>query len=86
MDYLRKNLQQHYLIGGTLFVALFCLGNLIQIPGLLFLAAAVLTLGKFEGGLLTYVAANVSCLATFLLIKIIGGDTLRQIDTPFTRV
>jgi hypothetical protein len=29
------------------------LGNLVQIPGWIFLAAAVLTLGRFWGGLAT---------------------------------
>lgn len=68
-------------IGGLLvFVLLFTLGNLIQIPGWLFLAAAVLTLGKFWGGVATYVAACVSCVAIFFMIRFLGGDALRKLD------
>ena len=63
-----------------LFVLLFSLGNLIQIPGWLFLAAAVLTLGRLWGGVVTYVAAVTSCALTFVTIRSIGGDALRSID------
>ena len=78
------SLQRHILenrLGGLLvFVLLFALGNLIQIPGWLFLAAAVLTLGRGLGGIATYVAASISCVATFLIIRFVGGDALRQLD------
>jgi len=70
----------HHRIGGlALFVALFALGNLIQIPGWIFLAAAVLTLGRMWGGVVTYVAAVVSCALTFVTIRAVGGDALRLI-------
>jgi uncharacterized membrane protein YdjX (TVP38/TMEM64 family) len=69
------------LLGGLLvFVLLFSLGNLIQIPGWLFLAAAVLALGRGPGGMVTYVAASVSCVMTFLVIRFVGGDALRRMD------
>jgi uncharacterized membrane protein YdjX (TVP38/TMEM64 family) len=61
----------------VLFVLLFSLGNLIQIPGWVFLAAAVLTLGRTWGGVVTYVAAVTSCVLTFVTIRAVGGDALR---------
>src|SRR5260370_16146204 len=65
-------------IGGLmLFVLLFSLGSLIQIPGWVFLAAAVLTLGRVWGGAVTYVAAVASCAFTFVTIRALGGDALR---------
>ena len=70
----------HPLIGLLLFILLFALGNLIQIPGWLFLAAAVLALGKVYGGLATYLAASVSCVFTFLTIRYLGGNALRELD------
>jgi uncharacterized membrane protein YdjX (TVP38/TMEM64 family) len=73
----REVILQHRVGGLIVFVALFALGNLIQIPGLVFLAAAVLTMGSLWGGIATYIAAVVSCLFTFVAIRAIGGDALR---------
>jgi len=80
LDFLRQQIVQNQITGLLLFVFLFSLGNLIQIPGWVFLAAAVLTLGRTGGGLATYMAASISCSLTFLLIRFIGGDALRQLE------
>lgn len=77
---LQQRILANRLEGLLVFVLLFALGNLIQIPGWLFLAAAVLTLGRDLGGIATYVAASISCVATFLIIRFVGGDALRQLD------
>ncbi|MCP8463356.1 VTT domain-containing protein [Pseudomonas sp. ZM23] len=84
-DYLRNELQDNRLSGLLLFVLLFALGNLLHIPGLLFLAAAVVTLGKLWGGLITYVAALVSCGFTFLVVRALGGNGLRLLNNRLTR-
>lgn len=78
LQFVHDSFEQHLLTGLLLFAALFSLGNLIQIPGWLFLAAAVLALGQLWGGLATYFAACVSCLFTFVLIRALGGDALRS--------
>lgn len=78
--FLQQQILEHKLGGLLIFVLLFSLGNLIQIPGWLFLAAAVLALGRSFGGLATYMAASISCIATFLTIRFLGGDALRQLD------
>lgn len=80
LPFLRQTILDHRLGGLLIFVLLFALGNLIQIPGWIFLAAAVLALGQSWGGLATYVAASISSVASFLLIRSIGGDALRQLD------
>jgi len=76
LAFMRQIILQHQVGGLLLFVALFSLGNLIQIPGWIFLAAAVLTLGRLWGGIVTYIAAVTSCLFTFLTIRALGGDVL----------
>lgn len=81
LDFLRDRITANKLGGLLVFVLLFCLGNLIQIPGWLFLAAAVLALGQFWGGVATYIAASISCVFTFLTIRWIGGDALRKLDS-----
>lgn len=81
LEFLQQRILEHRISGLLIFVLLFALGNLVQIPGWLFLAAAVLTLGRTTGGLATYVAASISCVVTFLLIRMLGGDALRRLDS-----
>jgi hypothetical protein len=76
---IRQQILQHRIGGLVLFVLLFSLGNLIQIPGWVFLAAAVLALGRLWGGVVTYVAAVTSCAFTFVTIRALGGDALRML-------
>lgn len=77
---LQTQLTQHPIGGLLAFVALFALGNLIQIPGWVFLASAVLALGKLSGGVATYIAASSSCIVTFVAVRSIGGDALQQLE------
>jgi uncharacterized membrane protein YdjX (TVP38/TMEM64 family) len=70
--------ERHRLSGLLLFIALFSLGNLVQLPGWIFLTAAVAALGQWWGGLATYLAACVSCVVTFLAIRRLGADALRE--------
>ncbi len=77
--FLQKRLLDNEATGLLIFIVLFALGNLIQIPGWVFLAAAVLALGDVWGGLATYLAAVVSCIFTFWVVRLVGGDALRQI-------
>ncbi len=81
LAFLQQQIEQNRITGLLIFVALFCLANLIQIPGWIFLIAAVLTMGNLWGGLATYVAASMSCVLTFLLIRLAGGDALRQLKS-----
>jgi uncharacterized membrane protein YdjX (TVP38/TMEM64 family) len=85
LENLRATLAENIVTGAVLFILLFCTGNLIQIPGWVFLAAAVLTLDKLWGGILTYMAAVTSCMMTYWLIKTIGGDALRKLTNPIAQ-
>ena len=81
LEFLRGRIEDNMVTGLAVFVLLFCLGNLIQIPGWIFLAAAVLTLGKVWGGVATYIAGVASCLSTYFIVGLIGGDALRRLDS-----
>lgn len=81
LAFVQQRIADNRVTGLLIFVLLFALGNLIQIPGWIFLAAAVLTLGRVWGGLATYVAACLSCAATFLAIRLIGGNALRELKS-----
>lgn len=81
--FLHKKFIDNAFTGLLMFVTLFVVGNLIQIPGWIFLAAAVLALGKLWGGFATYLAAVTSCIVTFGVIRVLGGDALRQIENKY---
>lgn len=79
LAYLHQILVDHPITGLIVFILIFAMGNLVQIPGWIFLAAAVLALGRTWGGIATYVAAIISCSVTFFSIRLIGGDALRSL-------
>jgi uncharacterized membrane protein YdjX (TVP38/TMEM64 family) len=83
LAYVREQLQGHPVQGFLSFVLLFVLGNLVQIPGLLFLAAAVLALGQGLGFVVIYLTACISCVITFFLVRWLGGDALRALPSKW---
>lgn len=82
---LQAQLQAHLWGGLALFVLAFCAGNLIQMPGWIFLAAAVFVFGRLQGGVLTYVAACLSCLFTFATVRLVGGNVAAELKSPLAR-
>ena len=80
LAFLRQTLMGNRWEGLALFVLLFSLGNLVQVPGWIFLASAVLVLGKLDGGMATYVAASISCAITFVSVRWVGGDAIQQLN------
>lgn len=79
LAFLHQKFLDNVISGMLIFILLFSLGNLIQIPGWIFLAASVLALGEAWGGVATYIAAVISCAFTFWVIRLLGGDALRQL-------
>jgi uncharacterized membrane protein YdjX (TVP38/TMEM64 family) len=79
LAFLRAQFEGHVVQGLLLFALLFSLGSLVQVPGWIFLAAAVLTLGRVWGGAATLVAAIVSACVSFAILRGLGGDALREL-------
>lgn len=82
---LREGFAQHRAWGFAAFAALFALANLVHVPGGFFLAAAVLALGPLWGALTTYAAACISCFVTFVVVRALGADALRELNHPLAR-
>ena len=76
---------QHPVGGIFIFCLIFSLGNLLYIPGWIFLVGAVLGLGKEWGGIVTYTAALFSSTLSFFLIFSIGGNALRSIENKYAK-
>ncbi len=82
---LRATLERAGAWGVALFVLAFVVGELIHIPGLVFVAAAVAGYGRVAGGSLSLVAAVISVAATFLIVRAVGGRALSEIRSPLVR-
>lgn len=80
--FLQQTIRAHLVSGFLIFILVFTLGNLIQIPGWIFLAAAVLALGQLWGGIATYIAACIACFVVFFAIRWLGGNALRKLEHP----
>jgi uncharacterized membrane protein YdjX (TVP38/TMEM64 family) len=85
VSFLRQTLLGNRWEGLALFVLLFSLGNLAHVPGWIFLASAVLVLGRWNGGLVTYLTASFSCAVTFLSVRLVGGNTVQQMRGKFAQ-
>ena len=66
--------------GLVLFCLAFSFGNLLYVPGWIFLVGAVFALGKEWGGVATLMAAMCSSTISFLLIRAVGGTALRSFN------
>lgn len=72
-------------LGALAFIALFVVGELVHVPGFVFVGAAILVYGRVAGGLLGYVGALAAVGVTFLVVRVIGGQALASIKQPRVR-
>ncbi len=71
---------EHTLVGLVLFCLAFSLGNLLYVPGWVFLVGAVYALGKEWGGVATFIAGLCSSTLSYYIIRQIGGTALRSLN------
>ena len=71
--------------GIALFVLVFSLGEMLHVPGLLFVAASVLAYGRLWGGLLGWTASLVAISVTFLMARAVAGTPLSEVKSPRMR-
>lgn len=83
----RKRVRQMLLDAGVwsipLFIVIFSVGELMHVPGVVFIAVSVWWFGWWFGGALAYFAGLCSCATGFLVTRLLGGGaTLEQLDLP----
>ena len=72
-------------LGFLLFLVVFCVGELVHIPGLVFMLAAVVAYGSVGGGVAGFVGGVISVTFTFVLVRRVGGQPLGEIKWPIMR-
>jgi uncharacterized membrane protein YdjX (TVP38/TMEM64 family) len=79
-DIIRGLFEKHIYVGLVLFCLAFSVGNLLYVPGWVFLVGAVFALGKEWGGVATFIAGLCSSTVSFFLIRRVGGTALRSLN------
>jgi uncharacterized membrane protein YdjX (TVP38/TMEM64 family) len=72
-------------LGLVAFVVLFTIGELVHVPGMVFVVAAILAYGPWLGFGAGLGGAIVSLSASFWIVRLVGGQPLGQIQRPFVR-
>lgn len=72
-------------LGPAIYVAAFCVGSLLYLPGLAFVAAAVAAWGRAPGALLALGGAVISVTVSFLVVRAIGGQPLAEVRSALMR-
>lgn len=72
--------------GYLLFVVLFCVAELIHVPGIVFVAAGVYAYGTVTGFFLGLAAAIASVCVSFAVVRTVGGSKMMEgIERPLVR-
>jgi uncharacterized membrane protein YdjX (TVP38/TMEM64 family) len=67
------------------YLVAFTAGELIHVPGTVFVAAAVVAYGRTFGTALAYLGAVVSLSTSFAVVRAVGGQPLAMIRWRFVR-
>ena len=71
--------------GVLLYVAIYAGGELLHVPGMAFVAAAILLWGQTAGFAIALVASVISVCVSFVVVRTIGGKPLGSVDRPLMR-
>jgi uncharacterized membrane protein YdjX (TVP38/TMEM64 family) len=71
--------------GIVAYGAMFCVGLLLYVPGMVFYAVAVLAWGPALGGTIAFVGALIAVTASFAIVRAIGGQPLAKPQRPWVR-
>lgn len=82
LEVIRAKVETAGALGYLVFVAGFTAGALLQVPGMLFVGAAILAWGRLEGFLAAWSGAGVATGVSFLVVRAVGGQVFTEIDRP----
>ena len=82
---IRKLIAQSGFSGVLVFFLVFTVGQLLYIPGMVFVAAAGLAFGQNLGMLYGMIGAAISITVSFYLVRYVGGTPLATTRRPWVR-
>lgn len=69
-------------VGVGLYLLVFAIAEIMQLPGAVFVLAAVAAYGPWFGTFIAYVGMNVASLAVFLFGRLVAGQALAELAHP----
>ena len=85
LDGMQKLIFEAGAYGVTLFIILFAVGIVMNVPGLLFLIIGFMLYGPYKGFLIVYVGSLIAVIAHFVFARSLAGEALGEIKQPFIR-
>lgn len=85
IDGLRARVHAAGPIGAFVFVLCFIVGNLIHLPGMIFVVVALLAYGRTEGTLLALAGGLIAVTTSFTIVRAIGGTPFAVPRHPWVR-
>lgn len=83
--HLRELVQHAGAAGIGVFLLAFACGELLHVPGLVFVATAVMAWGRLAGGALAYLGALIAVSLAFAVVRTVGGQPLGELKQPRVR-
>jgi uncharacterized membrane protein YdjX (TVP38/TMEM64 family) len=72
-------------LGVLVFWVVFALGELLHVPGIVFVVSGLLVWGQLVGLPVAYVGAIGSMCASFYVVRSVGGRALAGVERPWIR-
>lgn len=79
-EWIRQQVVEAGVLGGVLFVVIFAVGELVHVPGMVFVAAASLAYGPYHGFFWALLGALASVSLSFFVVRGVGGQALAQLE------
>jgi uncharacterized membrane protein YdjX (TVP38/TMEM64 family) len=80
VDGIRESMRTAGVGGFAVFLAVFCVGQLLYIPGFVFVMVSGLAYGPLWGSVASVIAASVSVAVSFFIVRTIGGQPLKNLN------
>lgn len=85
LECIQSSIRQAGVLGYAVYLLAFTAGTLLNIFGLLFVAAGVCVYGKWIGLVLALVGGTLSVSVSFLFMRAVGGIAFNRIQWPMVR-
>lgn len=85
IESLRARVADAGALGVAGYFAAFAVGQLVHVPGMIFVGTGILAYGKAAGFGVSLVAAVTSVTVSFVVVRAVGGQALAEIERPFIK-